>query len=365
MNGVGRVGSPSWPTPVLFGAAERAASMYKLAIQDGREFWYADYKEPLAPFAGGFGFVGTLGKDDEGRVLCHYCGKTYLNLGAHAAKMHGLPAREYKNETGLLQSSALVSERTRFLNAAHALRRNLGQNLQARPDANVIRLRAAKKGGAVCRDGRGRIGQRSPEALNKSGRCLEQVKAVARRVMSEKGRITEAEMRRRGISYRIIETYFGDWPTFLRLMGDTTRKRAGLRVTNDELLITLRSLAQELGRTPMHTDMRRFAMHDAGVYVKRWGSWKAAIEAAGLPYRAIGSWIEANVSESDASALLASYAVTGSFAKTARKFRTNDQTVIDILGRYGISPLPNGSPERYRQMELAEELASRISGIVA
>ena len=96
----------------------------KIAVGDLGEFWYGDYKEPFEQLEGAVpGYpVGVVLKDDAGLLLCAYCGKVYKNLGAHAAKTHGLSAKEYKDETGLLRKSALVSEQTRMMASASALR---------------------------------------------------------------------------------------------------------------------------------------------------------------------------------------------------------------------------------------------------
>ena len=96
--------------------------MKKIAVGDLGEFWYGDYKEPFEQLEGAVpGYpVGVVLKDDDGLLLCAYCGKVYKNLGNHSAKTHGMSASEYKDEVGLLRKSALVSEQLRMMTSANS-----------------------------------------------------------------------------------------------------------------------------------------------------------------------------------------------------------------------------------------------------
>lgn len=50
---------------------------------------------------------GQMTYDGDSHVQCHACGKFYVRLGAHIWAKHGLSAREYKREYGLMQSQSL------------------------------------------------------------------------------------------------------------------------------------------------------------------------------------------------------------------------------------------------------------------
>lgn len=56
----------------------------------------------------GFGQHGILGQDDDGRLLCHECGRWYRGLGSHIRR-HGLTADGYRTAHGLSLTRELVS----------------------------------------------------------------------------------------------------------------------------------------------------------------------------------------------------------------------------------------------------------------
>lgn len=49
----------------------------------------------------GHGFYGQLSIAVDGRLLCHECGRTYLHLGTHAQRAHGLSSAQYRAAHGL------------------------------------------------------------------------------------------------------------------------------------------------------------------------------------------------------------------------------------------------------------------------
>ena len=51
---------------------------------------------------------------------------------------------------------------------------------------------------------------------------------------------------------------------------------------DETLLDALRELAEELGKTPTRTEMNDHGPYSSTPYYTRWGSWNAALEAAGL-----------------------------------------------------------------------------------
>ncbi len=74
---------------------------------------------------------------------------------------------------------------------------------------------------------------------------------------------------------------FGSWNAALAAAGLETRPR--VTRTDKELLDALRKLAAELGRTPLSKEMLvQRGLPSPGAYQKHFGSWNAALEAAGL-----------------------------------------------------------------------------------
>lgn len=73
-----------------------------------------NYKEPFMRFEEGHGYQGVLLFDgDSDKVQCHFCGNWYHALGAHLHKEHNMKACDYKEATGLRQTTALISESLR------------------------------------------------------------------------------------------------------------------------------------------------------------------------------------------------------------------------------------------------------------
>ena len=77
--------------------------------------------------------------------------------------------------------------------------------------------------------------------------------------------------------------HFGNWNDVLEAAGLETRSHRAPLYTDEQLLQTLRDLAAELGRSPTINDLqRRRDLPLRNTYIKRFKSWKAALEAAGL-----------------------------------------------------------------------------------
>ncbi|WP_259532800.1 hypothetical protein [Halalkaliarchaeum sp. AArc-CO] len=58
-----------------------------------------------------------------------------------------------------------------------------------------------------------------------------------------------------------------------------------MRISRTELLAELQRLADETGSPPSTTDLRQEGAFNPGTYRRRFGSWNAALEAAGLDPR--------------------------------------------------------------------------------
>ena len=56
---------------------------------------------------------GEMAYDNEGRVICHICGRAFHKLSIHLRTVHQLTAAEYREQFGLNKGTSLVSERLR------------------------------------------------------------------------------------------------------------------------------------------------------------------------------------------------------------------------------------------------------------
>jgi hypothetical protein len=94
---------------------------------------------------------------------------------------------------------------------------------------------------------------------------------------------------RRTPSSSTYRRHFGSWLKALEAAGiQPGPSQTGY--SSDELLASLRMLARELGRAPTGREMSaREDLPHASTYWKRFGSWNAAIEAAGLTPRRVSS----------------------------------------------------------------------------
>lgn len=45
--------------------------------------------------------VGTIAYDEQGKVICHICGKSFVRLGSHIKENHEMTINEYKERFGL------------------------------------------------------------------------------------------------------------------------------------------------------------------------------------------------------------------------------------------------------------------------
>lgn len=351
--------------------------MRKIAVGDLGEFWYGDYKEPFEQLEGGIpGYPrGVLLQDDGGKLLCAYCGKAYENLGRHAWATHGLRATDYKREVGLLQKSALASERVRQANISKGLR---SRNLWPSVGRGMCRVEACDSPAlarSLCTkhytreykktrfESRRVRGQRGTEWYNKTGRCAVQVLAVARQIATEKGRLRYRDLAPHGIDARVVDRFYGSLESLAAQCGvpfgkpPVKEKPAPTqRLTNQQYLDLLRNLANEIGRTPTKSDLRRYGLPCLDTYWRHFGSYSAACRLAGLdpntPF--VPSDREVN--------FLTAYATVGSRKRAALVAGIHHETAARILAKYGFPFAPYDREHVAERKAWAAEMARRIAG---
>lgn len=76
----------------------------------------------------GHGRFGIVDRDDEGRVVCHECGRSWEHLAPHVWQAHGLRVEAYRERHGLSTGTRLVGEETRARMRA-GWQRHEGQHL--------------------------------------------------------------------------------------------------------------------------------------------------------------------------------------------------------------------------------------------
>ena len=68
----------------------------------------------------GAGVYGRIDEDEEGRLVCHECGRACLSLAAHIVRAHGMSAAEYREIYELPRTTKLIAASIRERTGARA-----------------------------------------------------------------------------------------------------------------------------------------------------------------------------------------------------------------------------------------------------
>lgn len=63
---------------------------------------------------------GEIAYDNEGKLICHICGRAFKKLASHAYNGHGITAYEYKEMFGLNNNQGLIAESTKEILRKHS-----------------------------------------------------------------------------------------------------------------------------------------------------------------------------------------------------------------------------------------------------
>lgn len=85
-------------------------------------------------------------------------------------------------------------------------------------------------------------------------------------------------------SIKTFQSAFGSWNAALKAAGFDIQ-RSGRRIPNADLIKELRRLADDRGHPPTTEELRKHGRYSISPYRDRFGSWNAALEAAGLEPR--------------------------------------------------------------------------------
>lgn len=250
--------------------------VYEVPIpQTGQIAFYRDYKEPLVPLEGGYGYDGVVLYDQSmEKIQCAFCGGWFETLGTHIRHKHNMTGSEYREEYGLMKGTVLMGEKMRN----HTIQQGIEQTPRLIRDKLWTRAHAVQRYkrsvGIKIHNGHG-----SPaEYKNKKGTCAEQLLAWMRANPDQ--RMHEDQAR----SASIVKT-FGSW--------NRARKLAHLEVRHemnrDEglALECLRVFVREHHRVPYQSDGRRGILaYSPSYYARHFGTWGGALRLAGLEPRA-------------------------------------------------------------------------------
>lgn len=74
---------------------------------------------------------GTVKRDEEDKVICHICGKSFRVLGDHVRLSHHMSIKEYKEEFGICNNTQLTENNYHTKMQNYALYYNMDQQLIA------------------------------------------------------------------------------------------------------------------------------------------------------------------------------------------------------------------------------------------
>lgn len=212
--------------------------------------YFYNYKTPLMPFEGGYGYIGSVVHDEtSNQIQCHFCGGWFDILGHHLHKEHNMTASEYKKAVGLNKGTALISETHRALLIAKGLKKRI-KNL--RPNKSHT-IQTRKKISATLKENRA-------EMQNINNTCPEQLLERLVKHHQELGRspLMSTTGNRSEIPFRsaLVKVY-GSMKNAYKLAGIPYRKPGENRDyegrrkwTKDVLILKTAEFYKEHGRFP-------------------------------------------------------------------------------------------------------------------
>lgn len=233
------------------------------------------YKQKAPFVSSGVSIKGAIEYDPvEDKLRCHECGDWFKNLGLHAARAHGLPARAYKPKHGLRQGTALLNEKLRAECIAKGQRlirlgyASTAEDRQKGTRASVIVSRLPRP---VLLELRNERNMNSPQ-------LAQRIAAIA---AANNGMIGEAALRRAGISPKSARfaANVNSQAALARLFGFKVRPACS-RAFICEMI---RDFFARHGRRPSRSDLRRGLVQVSRSTIQRhFGNLRNAFKAAGL-----------------------------------------------------------------------------------
>jgi hypothetical protein len=118
------------------------------------------------------------------------------------------------------------------------------------------------------------------------GELIEELQRLADELGEAPGK---SQMNERGAySAKTYQNRFGSWNAAVEAAG-LEPNPVYKAVTRRELIVELQRVADELGKTPTYSEMRERGNYGTSAYENRFGGWTDAVEAAGLKPQSRGS----------------------------------------------------------------------------
>ncbi len=118
----------------------------------------------------------------------------------------------------------------------------------------------------------------TPRANRESRSKEELITELKRLADSDDHSPSEPDMLENGsFSPSTYKSKFGSWNAALEAAGFSPRTQ-GQQITDDALRSELKTLTEQLGQKPTTTDMSEKGAYSPGTYIRRFGSWEEALE---------------------------------------------------------------------------------------
>lgn|SRR3990167_4920457 len=237
----------------------------------------------------GHGYFGVMLRDlDDDKLQCHVCGKWFRSIANHSRLAHDLKAHDYKFKYGLPLGLGMVAMSTASKHSSRAIEQN--ENCETSPlikaaDSLARKRKALKISGKPLMLLQGR---KSMAFKNKHGLCDDQIMArytVVKAIVKDEPEIPQLKKYDRTL-YDAIRRRFGSLHGFRHAKGFRLKKsNVGSRYENIELIAHLREWAAKHKTLPTYSGFNasRNGYHaSASTILGHFGSWNAALQAAGL-----------------------------------------------------------------------------------
>lgn len=162
---------------------------------------------PFMKYEKGFGYYGVLLEEEaSGKLQCHLCGHTVLNLNKHIFHKHkDLTIKMFKEQVGLSLGTPLIAESTR-----KKFKNNFLNLTEAKKEETIKRLQSLNKKLHTDKTKKQRTNKASLQTNNMYGTCPEQVKSQFYEIYNKLGRLPNWSELTYKLRY-ILESRFGSY----------------------------------------------------------------------------------------------------------------------------------------------------------
>lgn len=260
-------------------------SLHKIKILP-QERIYPLYKaaEPFMSALDGHGYFGVLLYDSwEDKVQCHMCGKWFKLLSAHINQAHKVNTDYYRERFGFgkhlgLCSLGLSKRHSELIKTNKGQKENFERNIKGSIQSRL------NYGDSDYKKRIGELIKKSRKVMsyrNKISACDEQIRSrfrVIQQIVKKVPSLRDINKYDPSL-HRLIRTYFGGIQNLQKSLGVDTYK-TGVKIRDIDLIASMRNYVIKNKSIP--TSYRKVLEYSSETYKNHFGSWRKAVEIAGL-----------------------------------------------------------------------------------